>query len=423
MEKELLKNHVREISKIIFGDLLLNTSVLVNEEKTQKFESKFMCEIELINEEINQNQINKLSKLINKKIHQSSNKIYWFEGGNSSLKEKSFMKPAEDLIKCVDLPVFLDNYIFKKLKAKYAPDHTKFNKNLKHDEVDVQTYLGTYFPRSFAETYSIFNNILLNDIVKKTTRKNKEINILDIGSGTGGNLSGLIISLIENLSKKINVNIIAIDGNKDALKILERIISKIQINYNINICLSCHYVTFDTVTDLHENSKQFFEPNFDFIISSKMINEIISKDKNSYFNYYKHFAKYLNDHGLLLMLDVTTKIEPHTFMPILLNLQTMKFIQENEGVYRTLLPTICSEYDYTCKQECFSNNHFTVNHSQKSMDKSKITYKVIGKGDFVLEILSKIKEKGNVIGWDKNGSEKNCGLISFKSNKQSAYKI
>ena len=185
MEKELLKNHVREISKIIFGDLLLNTSVLVNEEKTQKFESKFMCEIELINEEINQNQINKLSKLINKKIHQSSNKIYWFEGGNSSLKEKSFMKPAEDLIKCVDLPVFLDNYIFKKLKAKYAPDHTKFNKNLKHDEVDVQTYLGTYFPRSFAETYSIFNNILLNDIVKKTTRKNKEINILDIGSGTG----------------------------------------------------------------------------------------------------------------------------------------------------------------------------------------------------------------------------------------------
>jgi hypothetical protein len=57
MEKELLKNHVREISKIIFGDLLLNTSVLVNEEKTQKFESKFMCEIELINEEINQNQI------------------------------------------------------------------------------------------------------------------------------------------------------------------------------------------------------------------------------------------------------------------------------------------------------------------------------------------------------------------------------
>ena len=109
-------------------------------------------------------------------------------------------------------------------------------------------------------------------------------------------------------------------------------------------------------------------------------------------------------------------------MPILLNLQTMKFIQE-EDVYRTLIPTICSEYDYTCKQECFSNNHFTVNHSQKSMDKSKITYKVIGKGDFVLDILSQIKEKGNVIGWDKTGAEKYCGLLPSNYNRKSSYRI
>ena len=57
------------------------------------------------------------------------------------------------------------------------------------------------------------------------------------------------------------------------------------------------------------------------------------------------------------------------------------------------------------------------------MDKSKITYKVIGKEDFVLEILSQIKEKGNIIGWDKNGDEKYCGLLPSNYNRKSSYKI
>ena len=50
-----------------------------------------------------------------------------------------------------------------KLKGKFAPNYTKFNKNLNHHKDDVLIYLGTYFPRSFAETYSIFNNILQNN--------------------------------------------------------------------------------------------------------------------------------------------------------------------------------------------------------------------------------------------------------------------
>jgi len=423
-EKQILEKDVKEISKIIFGDSELHISVFSKEESFEYYESQFdfLCEIELSKEKIKQEQIEKLSKFLNKEVQQTSQKVFWFIGTNGSTIKPVKKSKSKELQKDITLPQFIDDYIFNRLKANFAPDFTKFNKNLNHNKGDVLIYLGTYFPRSFAETYSIFNNILKNDIIEKSNKEKEEINILDIGSGTGGNLSGLLISIIENISQKKNINIVAVDGNKEALKFLEKIVFKIQLKYNLNISLKCHYVAFETITDLYENSKQFFEPNFDFIISSKMINEIITKDSDSYFNYYRHFTKYLNNDGLLLMLDVTTKIEVD-YMPILLNKQTNRFIQESDSIYKTLIPTSCAEFDTTCKQDCFTNNHFVVSHSKKKNDRTKVTYRIIGKSKFINLILSKIENKGNIIGWDNIGNQKYCNFISSTSNTKSAYKV
>lgn len=423
-EKQILEKNVKEISKIIFGDAELSISVFSKEESIEYSENQFdyLCEINLCHEKISQEQIIRLSKFLNKEVQQTSHKAFWFVGANGSPNKAIKKNKSNELQKDVKLPQFIDDYIFNKLKANFAPDHTKFNKNLNHKKEDVQIYLGTYFPRSFAETYSIFNNILQNEIIEKSNREKEEINILDIGSGTGGNLSGLLLSLIENISQSINFNIVAIDGNKEALKFLEKIVFQIQLKYSLNISLNCHYVTFETISDLYENSKQFFEPNFDFIISSKMINEIISKDEDSYLNYYRYFTKYLSNEGLLLMLDVTTKIDVE-YMPILLNKQTNRFIQENDSIYKTLIPTSCAEFDKTCNQDCFSNNHFIISHSKKKRDRTKVTYRVLGKIKFVQAILEKLECKGSIIGWDNIGNQKYCYLVSSSSLKQTAYKV
>ena len=55
----------------------------------------------------------------------------------------------------VILPIWLENYIYSDLKASYH----KENKDmvvLEWGEEEILAYLGTYFPRSFAESYTIF---------------------------------------------------------------------------------------------------------------------------------------------------------------------------------------------------------------------------------------------------------------------------
>ena len=57
--------------------------------------------------------------------------------------------------KSVILPEWIDDLIFRVLSAKYS----RKNKDLvvlEWKEDEVLSYLGTYFPRSFAESYYIF---------------------------------------------------------------------------------------------------------------------------------------------------------------------------------------------------------------------------------------------------------------------------
>lgn len=426
-EKLILKRNVEDIAYVIFGDARKIISIFSQEDIAEhSMESTgfdFICEIKLFDKIIQQEELEKLSKFINKEIkHPNPNTVHWLEKENVTAKKTKAIKAPNTLEKEICLPAFLDDYIFLNLGAVYAPDYLKFSKNLNLNREDVLIYLGTYFPRSFAETYSIFKNILQNQIIERTISEKDEINILDVGSGTGGNLSGLLLSIIEHFSTKKNINITAIDGNNEALIILEKIISQFRLIFDYNISLNCHYVTFESVDHLFQNAKQFLNSDLDFITSSKMINEIISNEIESYLNFYKNFSGQLAETGLLLMLDITAKVDDSCYLPILLNKQTNTFIQENGEKYMTLIPTVCAEFEDECKNECFCNNVFFVSHSVKKKDKSKIAYRVIGRKRFVLDVLSSISEKGDIIGWDSNMNPK-CCINKTTCNERSAYII
>lgn len=57
----------------------------------------------------------------------------------------------------VSLPQWLDKYIFSSLNAKYCRSNSDMSV-IDWDKKDMLNYLGTYFPRSYTESYCIWSD-------------------------------------------------------------------------------------------------------------------------------------------------------------------------------------------------------------------------------------------------------------------------
>ena len=66
------------------------------------------------------------------------------------------------MIKFKNLPDWLHDFIYNDMGGSYEPDKAAFQNNLFSDEEKNRKYLGTYFPRSFTESYCIFSNLFDN---------------------------------------------------------------------------------------------------------------------------------------------------------------------------------------------------------------------------------------------------------------------
>lgn len=189
-------------------------------------------------------QVTKVEKFTNKRVFAiNQNMICLAEGENvdaASSKEinnqifkhfnidESNKKVAFRKSKTV-LPLWLDKYLFEELGANYAPEHTRYEYNLDLDENELKVYLGTYFPRSYAEIFCIFDNVFQNKSICQVYKNKKDINIFDFCCGTGGELIGLLSALDKYFHDEKNINIIVCDGNEKALNYLHKIIDKANI--------------------------------------------------------------------------------------------------------------------------------------------------------------------------------------------------
>ena len=87
--------------------------------------------------------------------------------------------------KSVILPKWIDKIIFDDFEAVYEPCPMEVVYNPDQPYEFVKLYLGTYFPRSFAEAYSIISSLMTNDKYKQSLYNLQEINVLDFCCGTG----------------------------------------------------------------------------------------------------------------------------------------------------------------------------------------------------------------------------------------------
>lgn len=321
----------------------------------------------------------------------SSSTIFWEEGEELATeddisfgvvekhhsKELSSTNPVVSFRKSKTiLPHWLDKKIFNDHQAIYAPEHERYEYNLDLNEEELKVYLGTYFPRSYAEMFCIADNLLQNKCLKKTLEQD-EINVLDYGCGTGGEILGLITAIGRHLPHT-KISITAIDGNDGALAILKDLV-ECNPNKNIQVELSTFRQTLGTIEDVEKLA--FGKNNYHFILCDKMVCELISKEvlpTNAYAIMAKKLTAFLHENGLLIMLDVTTKDE-HSgyFYPQLMNNAINDYVRKSRAI-ETLLPLSCACHD-GCRDFCFMQQTFSVSHSHKSNDESRVCYRVLCK--------------------------------------------
>lgn len=362
----------------------------------------------------------KLQSFLGKELYLLGDIIYWFDGEQILKTEKSELElpvteieenQIETKFECLktktSLPSWLDDFIFNQLNAEYAPDFERFGCNLDLTEEENKKYLGTYFPRSYAESFCIFDNIFQNINFQRTVFQKESLNVLSVGCGTGGDLIGLLAVIEKYCNANTTLNIWAIDGNKYALDILTRIVEAFKVTTNKKIKVNVLNYVFCTETGEYTVKDEIRAREYDFILSFKMITEIISAGKgvadNSYFHFLKTFLPLLSNSGLCALLDVTTKQNHcNTYNPILLNSQSNNALRDLEN-YKTILPLSCNLHETNCEATCFTQQFFFVSHSKRVNDISKVAYRILTNAIFAQQL-----GKPNVLAKYLIGKDKIC---------------
>ena len=298
----------------------------------------------------------------------------------------------EHLNNSVVLPAWLDHIIFSELGAVYNPDHFKFSYNLDHTKDDILVYLGTYFPRSYAEAYIIMCDLLANETVRSVYAAKSTISILDLGCGTGGEIFGALCALACALGKDNVFKLVAVDGNQNATRMFERVLCRVKKETGLAVDANVGSIAIDDKVDM-EMLGDVVDEDFDVILSFKAVNEFIQRKRfegNAYGHFAGMLAPKLSAEGLLVLLDVATRDEVSgVYYPVMMNKGINDFVKNNTG-FTTLLPLPCMLKEADCNTPCYVQQRFRVSHSHKVNDLSKVAYRVIGRKGFVksLDLLA-----------------------------------
>ena len=449
-DKETLKRYVEQIASLFLNKFeILNYEIIIAVKgdykilDTEIWLGDFACIIKLDNLQSLTEIKKSLTKLLNKTVFINFDGfLYWFEGEKSFQSKNSvgdeliegFINNSidceiEKLKTDTRLPKWLDNFIFDKLKANYSPDFKRYSNNLEFTDEEVKVYLGTYFPRSYAESFCIVNDLLQNEEYFSSIKIKTTISILDIGSGTGGNLVGLLYAFRRNIITLTDFRIIAIDGNTIALEYLKIIIDAFAKEHELSIHLTIINKIVNSSSEIASILSDNTENTFDWIVSSKMVGEIIQfegENLNSYYRLLEICLPKLLRTGILLLLDVTTKLSNMEYLPLLLNRQTNSYLNKNQ-IFKTLSPICCGKYGNNCTTDCFHQQTFRITHSTKRQDISKVAYRLIGYSEFTNSILKKIKNGNSIIRWvnrdNKYISGERCIFTLAESETIDAYKL
>ena len=293
-----------------------------------------------------------------------------------------------------DLPSWLDDFIFEKLDADYAPDHERYEYNLDLGAKELLTYLGTYFPRSFAESEALFEKLFARTRYEKLMKGKSRLDVLDLGCGSGGEIFGLLSFIEERMPGVKEVRVLAIDGNNGALRLFEQIMGEFKRHSRLHTEYQVGPVAISDEETLREVAS-LLGSRFDVILSFKAICELVAKRRitgNAYAFCAGMLAPFLSDCGVMLLVDVTIKKEAiGQFLPLYFNAGLNEFLRQSGGEFETILPAVCRGKVGRCTAGCFFKEEVCVQHSEKMYDWSKVVYRFVGRTAFVERLDAEVR--------------------------------
>ncbi len=258
------------------------------------------------------------------------------------------------------LPQWLDNLIFNELNAKYCPSFSTMT-NIDDDKEKTLNYLGTYFPRSYAESYTIFTDYFQKH--KSDYKGKTELNVFDFGCGTGGEIIGLLTVIEKYLPDVQSVEIVGFDGNNYAVRLCENIIQNFGRNSRLRVVRSISPIVIDDFYDLSVLDSVYTQ-KFDFIITFKAICEFVSKkqfeNNNPYENIARTFLKKIKSDGIMAIVDITVYND--------ISGQWLTRIMD-DGLENLSCHVLGRNQNY--------NQKIYVTHSHSANDVSKIAWRII----------------------------------------------
>lgn len=335
--------------------------------------------------------VKELSSFVHRTVHLGMNCLYWTFGesiptikhieDDSALESGLVFRNSSTI-----LAPWLDSFIFEKLGASYDPRYKRFAYNHDLTEEEARIYLGTYFPRSYAEHFLIFENLLSNLVFRSKLEAKRHLSVFSIGSGTGGDIVGLLTAIDKFLPSSIGITVIALDANQNSLNLQKAVIDRYCSITTREISLTQFCDRIENEGTLQKYSECALpDGSLDVILFAKVGCELHGKsvfgNENVYEVCLRQFASKLSGSGVFSALDVTTNVDGKTFMPFILNKGVNAFTSKNAS-FSTVLPLSCHFFEKECDAPCFIQQEFYVSHCKKSRDLSKVCYRIIARKEF-----------------------------------------
>lgn len=258
------------------------------------------------------------------------------------------------MIRRKNLPEWLRSFIYDEMGGSYVPDRNAFQNNLSSDEEKNRKYLGTYFPRSFTESYCIFANLFDNTAYVEAMKIKDSVSILSFGCGTGGDLMGLLEAISEKMPWVENVDITAYDGNFNAVVMLKSIVEQPNNKQRFKRLKVDYAPVPMTKPDDFPLFCGVIKKSYDFVVSLKMVNELYRNNiiaNKPYAAFLGELASKLTETGVMLLLDVPLK-EKGNWLATLMSRGLREFLKSNDG-YDAIVPLPCYMLGRKCNERCY----------------------------------------------------------------------